>query len=221
MKILLVEDNKKIAQYTNQALSEAGHVVDVVYDGQAGEQMIRTQTYDVILLDIMLPYKDGMTLCAEARDNGVLTPIILLTARDAVSDKIQGLDSGADDYMIKPFAPEELLARIRSVTRRPVRYISDVYQVQDVKMDMQTHTVYQGLQEVCLTQKEFTVLEYLLRNAGTVVSREQILEHCWDFAYDAFSNIVDVYIKQLRKKLGNENEKYIKTIRGVGYQFKH
>ena len=219
MRIAVIEDNKKIATYIKQSLKEAGYVVDVAHDGNTGQKMIERAVYDVAILDIMLPEKDGITVCKNIRNQGNVTPIILVTAKDTLQDKIQGIDSGADDYIVKPFAVEELLARVRMILRRPTSFTHDVLQVQDVIMDIQKHTVTIDDKNISLTQKEFVILEYLLRNAGVVISREQLLEHCWDFAYDAFSNITDVYIKQLRKKLHDSNEKYIKTIRGTGYTF--
>jgi DNA-binding response OmpR family regulator len=220
MRILVVEDNKKIAKYTARALESVGYAVDVVHDGMQAESTILSGAYDLVVLDIMLPSKDGVSICVELRTQGILVPIILVTAKDTITDRITGLDSGADDYLVKPFAVEELLARVRSLLRRPVSYVGDVLHVQDVTIDVQTRTVSRNGDDVPVTLKEFVVLEYLVRNSGVVVTRQQLIEHCWDFAYDAMSNITDVYIKQLRKKLHDTDEKYIKTIRGTGYMFK-
>ena len=173
----------------------------------------------MVILDIMLPEKDGASVCVEARAAGVLVPILMLTAKGEVADKIEGLDSGADDYLVKPFVMEELLARIRTLLRRPLQIQNEVLKIQDISLSTATREVTRGGVVVPLTVKEYAILEYLMRNAGTIVTREQMIEHCWDFAYSAFSNITDVYIKQLRQKLGNGNETYIKTIRGVGYLF--
>lgn len=201
-------------------LKEASYITDVVHDGQTGERMILGGGYDLVILDVMLPEKDGIAVCKTIRSEGNVTPILMLTARGEVADRILGLDSGADDYLVKPFALEELLARVRVLLRRPTTLTHEVISHQDIVLNGATHSVTQNGKVVFFTQKEYVVLEYLMRNAGTVVTREQLLDHCWDFAYSAFSNITDVYIKQLRQKLGDKNEEYIKTIRGVGYLFK-
>ncbi|KKT78453.1 MAG: Two component transcriptional regulator, winged helix family [Parcubacteria group bacterium GW2011_GWF2_44_8] len=219
MKILVVEDNQKISKYIKSMLQDEAYVVDQAFDGVTALRLILAGGYDLVILDIMLPEKDGVSVCTEARAAGVLIPILMLTAKGELGDKIIGLDSGADDYLVKPFAMEELLARIRSLLRRPQQLQNEVLKVQDITLSTATHVVTHRGEVVPLTVKEYAVLEYLMRNAGVIVTREQMLEHCWDFAYSAFSNITDVYIKQLRQKLGNGNETYIKTIRGVGYLF--
>lgn len=216
---MVVEDNIKISKYIKAMLVEETYSVDQVYDGETAERMILAGSYDLIILDIMLPQRDGIEVCQNIRRAGVMTPIIMLTAKGDVADRILGLDSGADDYLIKPFAMEELLARVRSLLRRPASTLATLLEIQDLVLNANNHTVTRGKEVVPLTVKEYAVLEYLMRNAGTIITREQIIAHCWDFAYSAFSNITDVYIKQLRQKLGNSNEKYIKTIRGVGYVF--
>jgi DNA-binding response OmpR family regulator len=220
MRILLVEDNEKLAKYTKQMLEEEGYAVDSAYDGEAGERMARSGTRDLVILDIMLPKKDGIAVCKSLRDADVNLPIIMMTAKGEIDDRILGLDSGADDYLVKPFDMKELLARVRALLRRPQDKVMVKLEVQDISLDNNTHSVTQKGKALSLTLKEYAVLEYLMRNAGTVVSREQLLEHCWDFAYSAFSNITDAYIKQLRKKLRDTDEKYIQTIRGVGYTFR-
>ncbi len=219
MKILVVEDNIKISKYLTTALTDESYVVDQVYDGAAAERQILTGGYDLVILDVLLPEKDGVAVCREVRAAGSVVPILMLTAKGELSDRILGLDSGADDYLLKPFAIEELLARIRTLLRRPAVVVQEVVTVQDIALNTATHVVTRAGAVVPLTVKEYAVLEYLLRHAGSIVTREQILDHCWDFSYSAFSNITDVYIKQLRQKLGNGNETYIKTIRGVGYLF--
>lgn len=219
MKVLVVEDNQKIAKYLATALQDESYIVDVVYDGLAAERMMALGGYDLVILDVMLPGKDGVAVCQDARRAGNMVPILMLTARADVSDRVLGLDSGADDYMMKPFVLDELLARIRSLLRRPVAMVAEVIQVGAISLDTAEHMVYCSDHALTLTVKEYVVLEYLMRHAGTIVTREQILEHCWDFAYSAFSNIVDVYIKQLRQKLGPHYETYIQTVRGVGYRF--
>lgn len=219
MKILIVEDNEKLAKYTKQMLKEEGYSVDSAYDGETGERMARLGGLDLIILDVMLPKKDGVAVCQSLRDDDINLPIIMMTAKGEIDDKIIGLDSGADDYLVKPFDMKELLARVRALLRRPQEKVHLTLEVQDIVLDHNTRQVKQNGKELSLTLKEYAVLEYLMRNAGTVVSREQLLENCWDFAYSAFSNITDVYIKQLRKKLNDTDEKYIQTVRGVGYCF--
>jgi DNA-binding response OmpR family regulator len=219
MKILVVEDTAKLAKYIKQMLEEASYAVDVVEDGVTAERRIMEGSYDAVILDIMLPEQDGITTCRAVRTAGNVTPILMLTAKGEVEDKIIGLDSGADDYLIKPFAMEELLARVRALLRRPAGSIQDVLQVQDVVLSTSTREVTVAGRPLTLTLKEYVILEYLMRQTGVVVTREQLIDHCWDFAYSAFSNITDVYIKQLRQKLGGNHDQYIKTIRGVGYSF--
>lgn len=213
----MVEDNEKLAKYIKQMLEEEGYAVDSAYDGEAGERMARSGTRDLVVLDIMLPKKDGIAVCKSLRDKEINLPIIMLTAKGEIEDRILGLDSGADDYLVKPFEMKELLARIRALLRRPQEKVLARIEVQDICMDNNTHTVTLKGKPLSLTLKEYAVLEYLMRNAGAVVTREQLLEHCWDFAYSAFSNITDAYIKQLRRKLKDTDDKYIQTIRGVGY----
>lgn len=220
MRILVVEDNVKLAGYIRQMLEEAGYAVDTATDGETGERLALSVPYDLVILDVMLPQKDGFVVAAALRKEGKNMPVLMLTARGEVEDKVSGLDSGADDYMVKPFEHREFLARVRSLLRRPAVQFIKTLRVQDITLNSATHSVTKGDRDIPLTQKEFAILEYLMRNAGTVVTREQLLEHCWDFAYSAFSNITDVYIKQLRKKLHDTNERYIQTIRGVGYACK-
>ncbi|MFZ1627133.1 MAG: response regulator transcription factor [Candidatus Moraniibacteriota bacterium] len=218
MRILIVEDNQKLAGYIKKALEQKSYSVDCVFDGAVGEQRVLHGDYDAMVLDIMLPTKDGVAVCQDLRQANANLPIILLTARGEASDIVQGLDSGADDYLVKPFELEELLARIRALLRRPPATVGETLAVQDIVINLESYVVTQGGSPLLLTRREYAVLEYLMRNQGRPVTREQILEHCWDFAFDSFSNIVDVYIKQLRQKLHDYEEHYIKTIRGVGYQ---
>ena len=220
MRLLLVEDNEKLATYVKQALTEEGYAVDHVKDGESAERTITGGDYDLVLLDIMLPHKDGISIAKSVRSLGYTMPIILITAKGEVKDRVEGLDSGADDYLIKPFSLDELLARVRALLRRPVNLVPEILRVQDIELNTNTREVKHSKRVVKLTPKEYAILEYLLRNAGKVVSRDELLKHCWDFAYDPFSNITDAYIKQLRRKLKDKNEKYIKTVRGVGYTFK-
>jgi len=219
MRILIVEDNQKLAGYIKKALEQKSYSTDCVYDGEAGEKRAIFGEYDLIILDIMLPKRDGITVCKNLREKNINLPIIMLTAKSELDDRVEGLDSGADDYLVKPFELEELLARIRALLRRPEQKESEILKAGDVIINNAEHTIKKNEVELKLTLKEYAVLEYLIRNKGRVVNREQILDHCWDFAFDSFSNIVDVYIKQLRKKLNDKNGKYIKTIREIGYQF--
>lgn len=220
MRILIVEDNQKLAQYIKQMFEEEGYAVDSATDGETGERMAEGGSYDAVILDVMLPLKDGIAVCKELRFADMNAPVLMLTARGDVDDRVLGLDSGADDYLVKPFEMKELLARTRALLRRPHEKFIDILTVQDLLLDPTKHVVTKKNKPISLTQKEYSILEYLMRNVDTVVTREQLLEHCWDFAYSAFSNITDVYIRQLRKKLKDTNEHYIQTIRGVGYKFK-
>ena len=220
MRILIIEDNEKLAKYIKQMLEEDGYAVDSLHDGLVGERMARSNSHDLIILDIMLPGKDGVSLCKSLRDDDINLPIIMITAKGDVEDKVLGLDSGADDYLVKPFEMKELLARVRALLRRPQEKFVDMVKVQDLVLDSNKHLVLKNDKPISLTLKEYSILEYLMKNSDMVVTREQLLEHCWDFAYSSFSNITDVYIKQLRKKLKDNDEKYIETIRGVGYKFK-
>lgn len=218
MRILVVEDTEKLATYIKQMFVEHGYAVDTAGDGAVGERMAQSGVYDLIVLDVMLPEKEGKAVCRTLRAEGLTVPILMLTARGEVDDRVDGLDSGADDYLVKPFAMKELLARARALLRRPQEQFVDTLTVQDLVLNTKEHTITQRGKEVMLTPKEYSILEYLMRNTDTVVTREQLLEHCWDFAYSAFSNITDVYIRQLRKKLTDSHEHYIETIRGVGYK---
>jgi two-component system copper resistance phosphate regulon response regulator CusR len=221
MKLLLVEDNQKLASYIKKGLENQSYAVDCVYDGNSAEKQALYGDYDLIILDIYLPKKDGLAVCKSLRENNVNTPVIMLTAKGEIEDKIFGLDNGADDYLAKPFDFNELLARIRALLRRPKEKDVEILTAQNIFIDGSKHIVKKREEIITPTLKEYSVLEYLVRNKGIVISREQILDHCWDRAYESFSNIVDVYVRRLRKKLNPTNyEKYIQTIRGVGYKFK-
>ena len=220
MRILIVEDNIKIAQNIKTILEHHSYSVDVAGDGDTGERMANSSSYDLIILDIMLPKKDGLAICKSLRANDINTPILILTAMGEIEDKIEGLDSGADDYLDKPFAMQELLARIRAMLRRPVIKQGEVLSSIDIRIEPDKHLITKGGSKLSLTTKEYAVLEYLVRNKGQIISREKLLEHCWDLASNTFSNIVDAHIKQLRKKLSTENDEYIETIRGIGYRLK-
>ncbi|QQR82836.1 response regulator transcription factor [Candidatus Campbellbacteria bacterium] len=219
MRVLLIEDNVKLAQHIRTMLERESYSVDCEHDGEAGERAVRATPYDLIVLDIMLPKKNGIAVCADLRKDGIYTPILMMTARGEVDDRVEGLDSGADDYVVKPFDMKELLARVRALLRRPKESVGEIFSAQDVALSTSTRAVTQKGKKIALTIKEYAVLEYLLRNKGRTVTRDELLHHCWDFSYDPFSNITDAYIKQLRKKLHDTNEKYISTVRGVGYTF--
>ena len=220
MRILVIEDEKKIASFIKRGLKEEGHMVDVAYDGEEGYQLSGENDYDLILLDIMLPKRDGISLCRQLRDDGVTTPVLMLTAKDSVQDKVTGLDSGADDYLTKPFAFEELLARIRALMRKRSPLATKL-QAGDLVLDLISHRVTRAGKEILLTMKEYALLEYLMRNAGTVVTRTMITEHVWDIDFDTSTNVIDVYINYLRNKIDSgQQKKLIHTVRGRGYLLK-
>lgn len=220
MRVLVVEDEQKVAAFLQQGLEEEGWIVHLAGDGREGLQKIRSGSYDIIVLDIMLPEMDGLTVLEKMRDQHIDTPVLLLTARDTIPDKVKGLYQGADDYMTKPFAFEELLARLHVLTtRRGGRHAGQVLQVEDLVLDPVRHKVMKAGKEIELTAMEFRLLELLLKNAGRVVSRLDIEELVWDKDYDYDTNIVDVYINYLRKKIDKPfNSRLIKTVRGFGYK---
>ena len=219
MKILLVEDNKKISDNLKSGLTILGFLVEVFEDGlQAYNHLLRNRgVYDLVLLDILLPNKNGVEICKDWRKNSINIPIIMLTALSEIDNKIEGLDGGADDYISKPFNIQEVAARINALMRRPVNFVNDILDFGFIKMDSTTHTVFFEKKEIDLTRQEFRILNYLLRHQNQVVTREQILANVWDFAFNGFSNVVDVHITNLRNKLGKGNT-IIKTVRGVGYE---
>jgi DNA-binding response OmpR family regulator len=222
MRLLVVEDEGGIASALRQGLSESGYAVDVARDGEQGRDHALAATYDVILLDILLPKLDGLSLLRDLRKRGMTTPILLLTARDAVDDRVAGLDAGADDYLVKPFSFSELLARIRALLRRPVLRTGDRLVTGDIAMDLCARTVTRGTQGVTLTPREFAVLEYLLRHPGQALSRTQIAEGVWSWEFHGESNIIDVYIGYLRRKLDEEGiPSIIETLRGYGYRLRN
>ncbi len=219
MRILIVEDEVKVAAFVRQALEEEGHAVDVALDGETGLRFALNGTYDLILLDWLLPKRDGLEVCRAVRKAGCSVPVLMLTARDAVQDRITGLDTGADDYLAKPFALGELLARTRALLRRGLPSAPAVLQVGDLTLDPSTRRVQRGAQEIELSAKEYSLLEYLMRQAGRTVSRTMITDHVWDFDFDSGTNVVDVYINYLRNKIDRQAEqKLIQTVRGVGYR---
>lgn len=219
MKILVVEDNKKLAANLKEGLEQDGFAVDCIHDGMEAERriLINRKEYDVVILDLMLPSKDGVEVCLSWREQGVSVPVLMLTARDATDDKIKGLNMGADDYLVKPFALEEVTARVRALLRRPVITENVVLQLGDITLDTISHEVKKDGESIDLTLKEYMVLEYLMRNQGRVVTRDTLYDHAWDFADTSLSNTVNVHIKNLRQKLHDDGT-HIQTIRGVGYK---
>ncbi|MCA9972804.1 MAG: response regulator transcription factor [Anaerolineales bacterium] len=219
MRILVVEDEPGIANFVRQGLAEAGHAVDLVADGREALDYARTAVYDVYVLDIMLPGMSGLDLLRALRRAGDKTPALMLTARDAVADRVAGLDAGADDYLVKPFAFDELLARVRALLRRPPLQLGTVLRVADLEMDTARRTVQRGERSIDLSPREYAVLEVLLRHPNQVLTRTQIGEHVWNFDFYSESNVVDVYIGYLRRKLTQDAEApLIQTVRGVGYR---
>jgi heavy metal response regulator len=218
MRILLVEDDKKLAGYLKKGLIEEQYAVDVYYDGVSGLYWANEVDYDLIILDIMLPGKDGMAVCQEIRKRGKLMPIIMLTAKDTVEDKVKGLDIGADDYLAKPFSFDELLARIRALLRRTQKYKTQILKVIDLELDPISHKVTRAGKEITLTGKEYALLEYLMRNKGRIVTETNIIDHVWDMQSEPFTNVVNVYIHYLRNKVDRGFEKkLIHTVRTLGY----
>jgi DNA-binding response OmpR family regulator len=220
MRILLVEDEPSAARFIAKGLREATYAVDIASDGGAASEQCQQNDYDAVILDVMLPVKDGLTLCREIRKAGLDVPVLMLTARDAVEARVQGLDAGADDYLTKPFDFRELLARVRALTRRDRRPLApERLEVGEIAIDVAGQRVWSRGTEVTLTSREYALLEYLARRAGEVVGRADIAEHVWDEHYDAFSNVVDVYVQRLRRKLDTPDEpSLIRTRRGQGYQ---
>jgi heavy metal response regulator len=218
MRILVIEDEKKVADFIKRGLKEEGYVVDVTSDGEDGYFQATEIPYDLIVLDLMLPKLDGLSLCRKLRQNDIQTPLIMLTAKDSVKDKVIGLDSGADDYLTKPFSFEELLARIRALLRKRKNQQPIQLKVADLVLDLVSHKVWRGKNEIILTVKEYTLLEYFMRNAGTVITRTMISEHVWDINFDTFTNVIDVYVNYLRNKIDKDQKiKLIHTVRGRGY----
>jgi heavy metal response regulator len=218
MRILLVEDDKKVASFIRKGLEEEGYAVDVAADGEAGLFMSLDRLHDLIILDVMLPKKPGFQVLRELRQAKVATPVLMLTARDTVEDKVQGLDAGADDYLTKPFVFAELLARVRALLRRRAEARSPRLQVANLVLDPATRSVTRGGQPITLTNREFALLEYLMRNAGRVLTRTAITEHVWDYDFDSGTNVIDVYVNYLRKKVDAGHEpKLLHTVRGAGY----
>jgi two-component system, OmpR family, copper resistance phosphate regulon response regulator CusR len=221
MRILVVEDEKKTAGFLAKGLREAGFDVDVAVDGETGFELAHATKFDLLIVDIMLPHKDGWELVAELRRDRVRTPILFLTARDSVHDRVKGLELGADDYLVKPFAFAELLARVRSILRRAPQRQAEHLQIADLEIDMRRHKATRSGVPLNLTPKEFLLLAHLVRSAGEVVSRAAIAEQVWDIGFKTDTNVVDVVVRRLRAKVDDPfKTKLIDTIRGVGYVLK-
>jgi heavy metal response regulator len=221
MRILVVEDEKKVASFLKKGLEEEYYAVDCAYDGEEALYMVEANDYDLMILDIMLPKIDGLEVLKGVRDKELPLPVLMLTAKDSIEDVIKGLDAGGDDYLTKPFAFAELLARVRALLRRKEREPSGELQVADLVLDPVTHAVSRGGQEIELTAKEYALLEYLMRQVNRVVTRTMISEHVWDYHFDPMTNVIDVYVNHLRNKIDlDSSQKLIHTIRGVGYMLK-
>lgn len=221
MRMLIVEDEPKLAALLKRGLTEEGHVVDAADNGEDGLWMATATAYDAIVLDVMLPRMDGFATCRELRRREIWTPVLMLTARDAVEDRVQGLDTGADDYLVKPFSFSELVARIRALTRRAPHQRPTVLTAGDLRLDPATHRAWRGDVELPLSAKEFALLELFLRRPGTTLSRDTLLQGAWDIAFESRSNVVDVYIRSLRTKIDRPfGRESIETVRGAGYRLR-
>jgi len=221
MRILLVEDNRRLSDSLKRSLVDDNYAVDTAYDGQEGQELAELTPYDLIILDVMLPLKDGIAVCRSLRNQRIRTPILMLTARDALEDRVLGLDSGADDYLVKPFEMEELRARLRALLRREADDKSGLITIADLVLDPATHFVQRNGQPIELTAREYALLEYLMRNPNRLVTRQMAENHLWSYNATVLSNVVDVYIRRLRSKIDDPYEvKLIETIRGSGYRLR-
>jgi two-component system, OmpR family, response regulator len=219
MRILVVEDEKRLAQLIRKGLRENGFVVDVLHHGDEALQVILSTPFDAVVMDVMLPGRDGLSILRQARDKGNRVPLLLLTARGEVNERVEGLNLGADDYMAKPFSVDELAARLRALIRRGTGENLTLYKIQDLVLDTAKRNVRRGEKKIELTSREFSLLEYLMRSPGRVFTRTQICEHVWDYQFDPGTNLVDVYIQRLRRKIDdNEEVPLIQTVRGTGYR---
>ena len=218
MQILVVEDEKKVASFIQRGLEGEGFSVDVANDGETGVELGAKKCYDLVLMDVMLPKMDGLEAIKALREKGVDTPVLCLTAKDTVEDIVAGLDSGSDDYLTKPFAFAELLARVRALVRRGTQERGAEVTYADLRLDPVAHKVWRSDQEIELTAKEYALLEFFMRNPETTLTRTMIAEHVWDYTFDSFTNIIDVYVNYLRKKVDRDfSKKLIHTVRGIGY----
>lgn len=219
MKILVVEDEKSIAGFIQKGLEEQGFTVEVCHDGNTGYERVTAQAYDAVVLDIMLPGRDGLSILKNLREKRNTVPVVLLTARSELNERLEGLNLGADDYLTKPFYVEELIARLHAVTRRGAERTS-ILQFGDLVVNLIQRQLKVGGEAIEVTSREFKLLEYLMRSPGRVFTRTQILEHVWGYDFDPNTNLVDVHVTRLRKKLSDDRERYIETVRGVGYRFR-
>jgi len=218
MRLLVVEDENKVASFIKKGLEEEGYAVDLASDGKGGLTLAQDGVHDLIILDMNLPGMDGLVVLQKLRKKGATTPVLLLTVRATIEDKVLGLDTGADDYLTKPFAFQELLARVRALLRRRGEVEPPLLQVADLTLDPARRVVSRGDEKIELTSKEFALLDYFMRNPGRVLTRTMIAEHVWDYAFDTTTNVIDVYVNYLRKKIDADREqKLIHTVRGVGY----
>jgi DNA-binding response OmpR family regulator len=221
MRVLVVEDSRRLAGIIKRGLLEEGYAVDNAYDGEEAEYMAETTPFEIVILDIMLPKKDGLAVCRDLRAKNVNTPILMLTAKDSVEDKVIGLDSGADDYLVKPFAFSELLARIRALLRREVLPKTQKFQVGNLSLDPQSREVWRDGSRLELTAKEYAILEYFMRRPNAVVTRTMLGESVWDYEFDGLSNVIDVYVRRIRQKIDQDGQpSLIQTIRGAGYRLR-
>jgi DNA-binding response OmpR family regulator len=219
MRILVVEDEQRLCQLIQRSLDDFGHAVDSAFTGEEALGWTAVTDYDAIVLDVMLPGIDGLEVCRSLRSRNVQSRIVMLTARDSVENRVEGLDSGADDYLTKPFAVAELLARLRALERRPSQSLNPVLRANDIELDPRTLEVRKDGVECSLTNKEFRILEYLMRNPNQVLTRTMIAEHVWDYDFPNITNVIDVHIRALRRKLNDAESRNIQTVRGVGYRF--
>lgn len=221
MRILVIDDDPKLCDVVRRGLEENAYAVDCVHDGDDGEYYVETGSYDLVVLDIMMPKKDGIEVCRNLRGKQINTPILMLTAKDAVEDRVKGLDTGADDYLVKPFAFTELLARVRALLRREGASRSPELNVGELVLNTNTREVWWKNRHVDLTTKEYMILEYLMRNPNAVVTRTMIETHAWNYELDSISNLVDVYIRRIRQKIDPElGKSLIQTVRGAGYRIR-
>lgn len=215
MRVLVVEDEHKIANSLKKGLEQESFAVDLAFDGNEGYDLAATEDYDLLILDLLLPKMDGLTICKKLRQENIHIPILMLTAKGELNDKVEGLNAGADDYLLKPFAFEELLARVRALTKRPKNRFNSILTYEDLTLNTQNYEVKRNSKTLNLSRKEFSLLEYLLRNPETIINKEQIINHVWDYDANILPNTVEVYIGYLRHKIGRD---LIQTMRGFGYK---
>ncbi len=222
MRILIIEDNQKLADSLTRGLLQEGYAADYLTNGEDGERrmLMSHRDYDILILDINLPRKNGLEICRSLREQGIMTPILMLTSRDTTNDKIAGLDSGADDYLVKPFSFDELLSRIRALSRRPRVTLAPTLEVGDLTLNPSTQEAFQDSKKLNLTLTEFRLLEFFMTKPGQVINRQQIIDHLWDFQFNPLSRVMDVHINNLRNKLKNKHGATIETIRSIGYRLR-